>query len=201
MNGALASGVRAAEEIVSRVRDTRPSKSLLRKPGTMPLTSPQREDGAMADQPNGATGQDGKQPVVHFTDAARQKIVELLTSKGYHGTGALRITVKNPGAWAPDYGMALEENGTPGPGDVVISAEGFNVLTDEQSLAQVDGARVDFFDQLLQRGFKVDAPPPPPAPPSTPPRSTCPTRRSPPSTTSSSTRSTRASPHMAARRR
>ena len=122
----------------------------------------------MADQPNGASGQDNAQPVVHFTDAARQKIVELLTTKGYAGTGALRITVKNPGAWAPDYGMALEEDGTPRPGDTVIDADGFNVLVDEQSLPQVDGARVDFFDQLLQRGFKVDAPPPPAAAPTAP---------------------------------
>ena len=120
----------------------------------------------MADQPNGASRQasDG-QPVVHFTDAARNKIVELLAAKGYAGKGALRITVKNPGWGVPDYGMALEEDGTPQPGDTVIDADGFKVLVDEQSLPQVNGATVDFFDQLLQRGFKIDAPPAPPPPP------------------------------------
>src|SRR5688500_5087515 len=104
----------------------------------------------MADKPNGACGQTSEsQPVVHCTDAARNKNVELLDAKGYAGKGALRVTVKNPGWDAPDYGMALEEEGTPQPGDTVIDAGGFNVLVDEQSLPQVNGATVDFFDQLL----------------------------------------------------
>ena len=119
----------------------------------------------MADQPYGASGQASEsQPVVHFTDAARNKIGELLAAKGYGGKGALRITVKNPGWGAPDYGMALEEHAQPEPGDTAIDAGGFTVLVDDQSLPQVDGATVDFYDQLMQRGFKIDAPPPPPTP-------------------------------------
>jgi Fe/S biogenesis protein NfuA len=103
------------------------------------------------------------QPVVNFTDAARDKVVELMQSKGYLESGALRISVKNPGFGAPDYGMALEESGAPGPDDTVIQALGFRVLVNAASLPQVNGATVDFFDQLLQRGFKVE-PPPMPAP-------------------------------------
>lgn len=103
------------------------------------------------------------QPAVHFTAAAQAKIVELLTTKGYLGTGALRISVKNPGLGSPDYGMALEETGQPRSDDTVIDTGDFKVLVDAVSLPQVDGATVDFFDQLLQRGFKVEAPPPPPA--------------------------------------
>jgi len=105
---------------------------------------------------------------VHFTEAAHKKIVELLTSKGFLGKGALRISVKNPGYAAPDYGMALEEDGTPGPSDVTFEGGGFTVLVDSISLPQVNGATVDFFDQLLQRGFKVEPPPAPPPPPPTP---------------------------------
>ena len=107
---------------------------------------------------------DTAEPVVHFTEAAQKKILELLESKGFLGKGGLRITVKNPGFGAPDYGMALEESAEPQPGDTVIQADGFPVLVDARSLPQVDGATVDFFDQLLQRGFKVEAPPPPPPP-------------------------------------
>jgi Fe/S biogenesis protein NfuA len=113
-----------------------------------------------------ALGREGDgQPVVHFSEAARNKLVELLTAKGFLDTGALRISLKGGGFGAPEYGMALEENGTPGPDDVLIRADGFNVLTDRASLPMVDGALVDFFDQLLQRGFKVEPPPPPPLPP------------------------------------
>lgn len=112
-----------------------------------------------------------RQPVVHFTEAARAKLIEVLTAKGVLEQGALRISVKNPGFGAPDYGMALEEHGAPGPNDVVVETGDFRVLVDAVSLPLVDGATVDFFDQLLQRGFKVEPPPPPPAAPP-PPRPT-----------------------------
>jgi Fe/S biogenesis protein NfuA len=122
---------------------------------------------AMADRVSGNVPANGQthveQPVVHFTEAARKKIVELLESKGYLGTGALRVSVKSPGFGSPEYGMALEESGEPRAGDTVIQADGFRVLVDAESLPLVNGASVDFFDQVLQRGFKVEAPPPPPA--------------------------------------
>lgn len=127
----------------------------------------QAQDGAATDAPE-EQEEVQHRPVVHFTEAARAKVVELMGAKGYLESGALRLTVKNPGFGAPDYGMALEENGQPRPDDTVIQAEGFRVLVDADSLPQVDGATVDFFDQLLQRGFKVEAPPPPAAPPPTP---------------------------------
>jgi Fe/S biogenesis protein NfuA len=113
----------------------------------------------MANHSQSNGGQDGERPVVHFTDAAREKITELLSSRGFLDSGALRISVKNPGSPTPDYGMALEDRALPGPSDTVIQADGFTVLVDDDSLAQVDGATVDFFDQLLQRGFRVEPPP------------------------------------------
>jgi Fe/S biogenesis protein NfuA len=119
----------------------------------------------MVDSSSGNGHAELDQPTVHFTEAAHKKILELLETKGYLGRGALRITVKNPGFGAADYGMALDESAEPQPGDTVIQANGFRVLVDAASLPQVNGASVDFFDQLLQRGFKVEPPPPPPPPP------------------------------------
>jgi Fe/S biogenesis protein NfuA len=123
----------------------------------------------MASQPhgNGTTNGHLEQdaPVVHFTDAAREKVLELLESKGCLGRGALRISIKGSGFGAPEYGMALEESGEARPDDTVIQADGFRVLINTASLPAVDGASVDFFDQLLQRGFRVEPPPPLPAPP------------------------------------
>src|SRR5262249_8209614 len=117
----------------------------------------------------GGNGHDSGQtdpdsPVVHFTEAAHAKIMELLQSKGYLEGGALRISLKSPGFGAPEYGMALEESGSPRTDDSVINANGFRVLVDTASLPLVDGATVDFFDRVLQRGFKVEPPPPPPPP-------------------------------------
>lgn len=112
---------------------------------------------------NGQTGQD--QPVVHFTEAARGKILELIEARGLTGRAALRIVVKNPGFGVPEYGMALEESGDPRPDDTVIDADGLKVLVDARSLPAVNGATVDFYDQVLQRGFKIEPPPPPPPAP------------------------------------
>ena len=116
------------------------------------------------DQGASSSAIETKAPEVHFTAAAHDKIIELLQAKGFN-QGALRISVRNAGFGAPDYAMALEESGEPGPDDTLIQADGFRVLVDRQSLPLVDGASVDFFDQLLQRGFKVEPPPPPPPTP------------------------------------
>jgi Fe/S biogenesis protein NfuA len=104
-------------------------------------------------------------PVVHMTAPARTKLLELLESKGYLESGGVRITVKNPGLGAPEYGMGLEEDVDPYGDDTVITMSGLRIVVDPQSLPQVNGATVDFVDQLLQRGFRVDAPATPaPAP-------------------------------------
>lgn len=123
----------------------------------------------MASEPHGNGTSNGHldqaQPAVHFTESAHSKVLELLESKGCLGRGALRISVKSPGFGTPDYGMALEESGEPQPEDTVIDTDGFRVLVNAASLPAVDGATVDFMDQLLQRGFRVEPPPPPPPPP------------------------------------
>ena len=98
------------------------------------------------------------QPEVRFTEAAHAKVRELLAGK----SGALRILVQNPGMGAPAYGMALEESDRPEPGDTVVDAGGFTVLIDAQSVPLVNGVTVDFVDDPLRPGFKVEAPPPPP---------------------------------------
>ncbi len=119
----------------------------------------------------GEGGAEAEQPVVHLTETAQQKLLEVLGARAEGG--ALRISVQNPGFGAPTYGMALEPSATPQPGDAVVQAGGITVLVDMQSLPEVNGATVDFVDDPLRPGFKVDPPgtrrpaeasAPPPAP-------------------------------------
>jgi Fe/S biogenesis protein NfuA len=93
---------------------------------------------------------------VHFTPAARQQVLEVLTREGGPGVAALRLSVKNPGAGAPQYDMALEQLGS--SADTVIDAGGFSVVIDAASLPEVDGATVDFVNDPLRPGFRVDPP-------------------------------------------
>jgi Fe/S biogenesis protein NfuA len=93
---------------------------------------------------------------VHFTPAAREQVLQVLAREGGPGVAALRLAVKNPGSGAPQYDMALEQVGS--SGDPVIDAGGFSVVVDAASLDEVNGATVDFVDDPLRPGFRVDPP-------------------------------------------
>jgi Fe/S biogenesis protein NfuA len=97
-----------------------------------------------------------KTPRVKLTAAAHQQLAAVLGRQDQ--PAALRILVKNPGAGAPQYDMALEAANTMRPGDSVIDVDGLRILVDAQSMPSVDGATVDFRDDPLQPGFVVQPP-------------------------------------------
>lgn len=105
-----------------------------------------------------------QEPLIHLTDAARQKLREVLGAKGLAATGALRVSATARPSGSVDFGMSLEEQSHPGPGDSLYEIDGLRVLVDAQSLASVRGATVDFVSDPLRPGFRVE-PPAPPAPP------------------------------------
>ena len=47
------------------------------------------------------------------------------------------------------------------PGDEVVPVDGFAFVVDPQSASQVDGARIDFVQELEQTGFRITSPNPP----------------------------------------
>ena len=93
---------------------------------------------------------------VNFTPAARQQL-EMVFARQTQ-PAALRILVKNPGASAPQYDMALEAADARQPGDTLVDADGLRVVVDAESLGAVDGATVDFRNDPLQPGFLVEPP-------------------------------------------
>ena len=99
---------------------------------------------------------------VHFTPAARDQVLRVLGREGGPGVAALRLSVKNPGEGAPQYDMALEQVGAAGhtSQDTIVDAGGFSVVVDAASLPEVNGATVDFVDDPLRPGFRVDPPQP-----------------------------------------
>lgn len=110
----------------------------------------------------GSNGEGGSGTDVTFTSDARSKILELMEAKGLAGRGALRIVVKGMGFNGPEYGMALVGLDTKSDDDTELDGGGITVLADVQSLPHVLGSRVDYYDNLLQKGFQVDPPPPEP---------------------------------------
>ena len=78
-------------------------------------------------------------PVVTFTDAARDKLREILDSQGLRGQAAIRVGVQGHGPGGLDYAMALEQEG-PNPDDTVLDEGDFKVFVDADSLPHVVAA-------------------------------------------------------------
>ncbi|MGI0071397.1 MAG: HesB/IscA family protein [Thermoplasmata archaeon] len=55
----------------------------------------------------------------------------------------------------PSFGMAFDK---PRHGDKVVQIDGFSIVVDDLSAEMLDGARIDFVQDLNATGFKISAP-------------------------------------------
>ena len=92
---------------------------------------------------------------ITLTSAAAQAVRELLEKRNLTGY-ALRVFIKGGGCSGYQYGMALDNNFR--PEDLVTDCHGVKVLVDEVSINYIRGATVDFVEDLMGSGFKVDNP-------------------------------------------
>jgi iron-sulfur cluster assembly accessory protein len=70
---------------------------------------------------------------------------------------ALRVWVAGGGCSGLQYGMALDD-AAPEEGDVVLSDKGVKIFVDGMSLKYMTGAVVDYVDDALGGGFKIENP-------------------------------------------
>jgi len=70
---------------------------------------------------------------------------------------ALRVWVAGGGCSGLSYGMALDD-GEPEDGDNVIENHGLKIYVDGLSLQYMAGASVDYIDDPMGGGFKIDNP-------------------------------------------
>ena len=98
-------------------------------------------------------------PTITFTDLALSKVVELLDEQEMRGKAALRIAIQGRRAGRFAYLLALVE-GAPDSADEVIDVGEFKVYVDAGTLPDLRGTRVDFVDQLMGAGFKLENPNP-----------------------------------------
>jgi len=96
--------------------------------------------------------------IVQFTDAALGKMLEVLENKGGRSQLSVRITAEQGPSGSVNYGMAVEESSA--AGDTVIETNGVTVLVDPRSLHHVNRCTVDFLNDPLQPGFKIEPPAP-----------------------------------------
>ncbi len=93
--------------------------------------------------------------LLEITDLAAEKAGALLTDRGVQ-EGALRVFVVGGGCSGYQYGMALATE--PEDGDTVIEQGGVRFLVDAESAPMLNGARVDYVDDVMKQGFSISNP-------------------------------------------
>ena len=96
--------------------------------------------------------------IVVVTDAAREKVREIMEMQNIVGRGAIRVGIAGRGPAGFNYTMSLEEDAEPAEGEAGQDEGDFKVLIDGDSLHKMRGASIDFVGQLVGGGFKIDNP-------------------------------------------
>jgi iron-sulfur cluster assembly accessory protein len=96
------------------------------------------------------------EPMISLTDKAAEKVKGILDQeKESLPQGGLRIYVQGGGCSGFQYGMVLDEAAD---GDEILELSGIKVIVDPMSLRYLDGAEVDYKDDLLGGGFAIKNP-------------------------------------------
>jgi iron-sulfur cluster assembly accessory protein len=91
---------------------------------------------------------------VSLTDSAARRISEIAASDP--ATPLLRVSVEGGGCSGFQYKFDLVA--APSTDDLVLEKSGATVLIDPVSLQYMDGAQIDFVDDLMGAAFKINNP-------------------------------------------
>jgi iron-sulfur cluster insertion protein len=91
---------------------------------------------------------------VSMSASAARRLVKILSGEG--AGAALRVSVKGGGCSGFQYSFDIDK--TRAEDDLVIERDGAVILVDPLSLEYMNGAEVDFVDDLMGQAFKVKNP-------------------------------------------
>ena len=95
--------------------------------------------------------------MIHVTPAAASKINELLAEENKLEAG-LRVFVQGGGCSGFQYGLMIDEGEGDASTDAVIQSNGIKLLVDPISARYLQGAEVDFVDNITGGGFTIKNP-------------------------------------------
>lgn len=90
--------------------------------------------------------------MITVTDVAADKAKTVLEQRG-RPEGALRLFVAGGGCSGPQFGMALAEDAE--TDDTQVEFGGVRFLIDSESAPYLEGAQVDFVDDVVRSGFTI----------------------------------------------
>lgn len=94
--------------------------------------------------------------MITLTPRAVTELQDLIKSQDKTGS-ALRVWVAGGGCSGLSYGMALDDS-EPESDDKVFEQEGIKIYVDGLSLNYMEGSSVDYVDDTLGGGFKIENP-------------------------------------------
>lgn len=95
--------------------------------------------------------------MIIIEDSAREKILAMLNAEG-KAQSALRVRITGRGASGYQHKLSLVEPGYEKAEDILSEHDGIRVLVDPKTAANIEGARIEFVDDLYGGGFKVSNP-------------------------------------------
>ncbi len=88
-----------------------------------------------------------------MTDKALVKARELFKEKGLAEEAGLRVFVVGGGCSGYQYGMALAREVD--EEDLIVDHEGIKLIVDPDSAPLLEGAEIDYVDDLMKAGFTI----------------------------------------------
>jgi iron-sulfur cluster assembly protein len=96
-------------------------------------------------------------PVIHLTERAAKKIVELLAKEGVSPeSGGLRVGVQGGGCSGLSYAMRLDTQKR--DRDKVFEEFGGRIFVDPKSLLYLSGTTLEYEETLMRQGFVFQNP-------------------------------------------
>jgi iron-sulfur cluster assembly accessory protein len=93
--------------------------------------------------------------MINLTTLAANKLQNIMAEKGIDGY-ALRVFVAGGGCAGLSYGMTFAEGAE--IGDQLFEMNGVKVIIDPASYSYLNGAQIDYIDDLMGGGFRIDNP-------------------------------------------
>ena len=93
------------------------------------------------------------EPSITLSERAARRIVEILRTED---AALMRVSVEGGGCSGFQYRFDLIQEGA--PDDIVVERDGARVVVDPVSLGFVQGAEIDFVDDLMGQSFRIENP-------------------------------------------
>jgi Fe/S biogenesis protein NfuA len=97
--------------------------------------------------------------MIEMTEIAKKKVMTLMRDQEDQGTIMEGVRITYSGRLPTiEYRLAFVEAGKEESGDVMVTANGIKIFTEERNAGFLSDVHIDFIESLHQTGFKVDNP-------------------------------------------